>query len=419
MYQPPIPAQLVAASPLPEEFIAGHVGRLACLNASGSIEHFIRRLTARSPEQSISFSPLEIFQRAALLSGMEANTYLARHTLCPIEHLCAPTPERAESYMHESHLRQRTALLRLQQPAGLCPACVEEDTATYGFSYWRRTHQIRGLDWCPLHEQPIRRVTKAIPYSACPGYWLRQPDCLGQAPTPYSTDPVVRAYASIALWILATGKRTTKARVGALLTQGVENHQLRSRMPGKGSRISDQAREKTPYTWLKLYFPKIADGAPYIYCPAIDAALFGTSCSPYSIILALSALDLTDKELLSRMLHGQQHTPRVREQKDIELRDRAFAVYIRSEGSYKKAMQLMAATRLATFNLYRKIGLPSLTRADPDAAFQILSFLQSASGEERDIWMSKMASLMKGEFRHSRRWIREVPLHLLPAQFRA
>lgn len=148
--------------------------------------------------------------------------------------------------MHESHLRQRTTLLRLRQPAGLCPTCVEEDTATYGFSYWRRTHQIRGLHWCPLHEQPIRRVKKAMPYSACPGYWLRQPDCLDQAPTLYSMDPVVRAYASIALWILATGKRTTKARVGALLTQGVENHQLRSRMPGKGSRISDPGSREDP-----------------------------------------------------------------------------------------------------------------------------------------------------------------------------
>lgn len=414
MSRPRPPAQLVAAAPLPDEFIAGHIGRLAQLNGSSSLEHFILRLTARGPEESISFSPLQIFQRAAKLSGLDENAYLARHTLCPLEHLCAPTEDRAKSYTQESHLRQRTRLLRLHQPAGLCTTCVEEDIAVHGFSYWRRTHQIQGIDWCPAHRQPLQRVIKSAPFSVCPSNWLRHQDFLTRAPIDSTDNSVIHAYEDIALWLLAAERRTTKARVGALLSHGVEAHQLRAGMKGKGPRISDLAREKTSDRWLKLHFPKIADGAAHTYCPAIDAALFGTSCSPYSVILALSVLGLAERPLLSRALLDGQAIIRARDQRDIQLRDRALDAYLCSGGSYEKARRLMGIANSSAFCLYQRLGLPSLSRADPEAAAQIICFLRTASGEERDRWMQRVAASMRGGVHFSPRWIRDVPFQMLP-----
>lgn len=52
--------------------------------------------------------------------------------------------------------------LGVLQPLRCCPVCVESDLATYGVSYWRRSHQIPLVHWCWMHECPLLE----LPYVA-------------------------------------------------------------------------------------------------------------------------------------------------------------------------------------------------------------------------------------------------------------
>jgi len=36
-----------------------------------------------------------------------------------------------------------------------CEKCADEDLRRYGFSWWRRIHQVRGVECCPVHKQPL------------------------------------------------------------------------------------------------------------------------------------------------------------------------------------------------------------------------------------------------------------------------
>lgn len=46
---------------------------------------------------------------------------------------------------------------RVERPLSLryCPACIDQDVATFGEPYWRRVHQLPGVWVCPEHEVPV------------------------------------------------------------------------------------------------------------------------------------------------------------------------------------------------------------------------------------------------------------------------
>ena len=57
----------------------------------------------------------------------------------------------------------------------LCQACVEEDLGFWGFSYWRRNHQVRGVDCCPKHGVLLHQVDSSE------GLALFPEECRGNA----------------------------------------------------------------------------------------------------------------------------------------------------------------------------------------------------------------------------------------------
>lgn len=41
----------------------------------------------------------------------------------------------------------------------LCPKCMKEDEETYGHWYYHRSHQVEGLELCPIHKTPLIAIT--------------------------------------------------------------------------------------------------------------------------------------------------------------------------------------------------------------------------------------------------------------------
>lgn len=55
----------------------------------------------------------------------------------------------------------------MKVPAIACVRCVEEDLAAYGYAWWRRSHQLRGVYWCHVHGEPL-----VAGFESC-GSWIR------------------------------------------------------------------------------------------------------------------------------------------------------------------------------------------------------------------------------------------------------
>lgn len=139
---------------LPEEMLAGYVGRVSRMNGI-SQQRLWRHL---HEHETLTSKPghLRTWVHAlATAYPLDADTLASSHTLIPLLMVLRPTGSSINIANPKALHHCETAL-----PDGgprLCPACVEEDLGFWGLSYWRRNHQIRGIDCCPKHDVPLLR----------------------------------------------------------------------------------------------------------------------------------------------------------------------------------------------------------------------------------------------------------------------
>lgn len=143
---------------LPEEMLAGYVGRVARLNEI-SQQRLWRHL---HEHESLTSKPghLRTWVHAlATAYPLDADTLASSHTLIPL--LTVLRPQGSNMKMadpkYAAALHQCETALPDRGPR-LCQACVEEDLGFWGFSYWRRNHQVCGIDCCPKHGVPLHQV---------------------------------------------------------------------------------------------------------------------------------------------------------------------------------------------------------------------------------------------------------------------
>lgn len=143
---------------LPEEMLAGYVGRVARLNEI-SQQRLWRHL---HEHETLAGKPghLRTWVHAlATAYPLDADALAGNHTLIPL--LMVLRPQSSSMRMADpksaAALHQCETALPDRGPR-LCQACVEEDLGFWGFSYWRRNHQVRGVDCCPKHGVPLHQV---------------------------------------------------------------------------------------------------------------------------------------------------------------------------------------------------------------------------------------------------------------------
>lgn len=139
---------------LPEEMLAGYVGRVGRMNGISQ-----KRLWHHLHEhETLTSKPghLRTWVHAlATAYPLDADTLASSHTLIPLLMVLRPTGSSIKITNSKALHLCETAL-----PDGaprLCRACVKEDLGFWGLSYWRRNHQIRGIDCCPKHGMPLLR----------------------------------------------------------------------------------------------------------------------------------------------------------------------------------------------------------------------------------------------------------------------
>lgn len=131
-------------TPLPNEIAHGHLGRLMRLNDARTIASLFvnTALTERRP----------VIARAAILCGLAPEQYVALHTLVPYVRFITGDRNPPQFGAVESDpSTQKVALATQKKGWSICPSCVEEDMEFWGFSYWRRDHQLPGLFACAKH----------------------------------------------------------------------------------------------------------------------------------------------------------------------------------------------------------------------------------------------------------------------------
>jgi hypothetical protein len=104
------------------------------------------------------------FENLPLGHSYTLDTLIDQHTLYPLfapflpeDRLCRLREQMISGNARSIHqlvgkLGNTTNTPPLPSWLRYCPACVEEDRATYGECYWHRLHQVLGVEVCPKHD---------------------------------------------------------------------------------------------------------------------------------------------------------------------------------------------------------------------------------------------------------------------------
>lgn len=168
---------MIHAELMPDELALGLLGRLRALNG------WQRRQMARATSQlrdsldaeGLATEGLTNAGLLALAARIPTAQFVRFHTLLPFRFVASDFGAHVPYGSPGSAGTEQVYGLAL--PTGrlfACRACASEDVGRWGFSWYRRTHQIPGLGWCERHLMPISRIDDDDPSGELPHTWFER-----------------------------------------------------------------------------------------------------------------------------------------------------------------------------------------------------------------------------------------------------
>lgn len=161
-------------APLPDEFPEAHAGRVALFHCGPTKPHrrtsFIQRFSEAVVEGA---GALPLVGQLAALSGMSRIDYALQHSFLPAfrvaDYESHPTPHGARN--SELTIPRFGAKLQVER-VHLCRDCVKEDIASRSYSWYRRIHNLPGVEVCRFHARALERVSAQDPWRLLPHQWM-------------------------------------------------------------------------------------------------------------------------------------------------------------------------------------------------------------------------------------------------------
>ena len=138
--------------PMPDEPAAAHAGRLALFMGIGSQAEFEQWLRSAAHSLPAATSQTSRLEQLAAAVGMDSLSYAQQHSMLGVLRVAAQSKKlAAHGAIAGSNFSRRLGMLTQKPQSHICPKCVEEDLEHWHFSWFRRSHQLQGVDACLLH----------------------------------------------------------------------------------------------------------------------------------------------------------------------------------------------------------------------------------------------------------------------------
>ena len=294
---------MITAEIKPEELAQGYEGRLLHLNP----EHSRRSLReAIAKRAGLSHDKPPVFYLAAA-AKVDVSAFVRGHTNIPVLRITVPKPQNQPDCDHGDP--SQLAVLRrfgMQKTgaARFCRECVKEDLGFHHVSYWRRAHQIAGVDWCSKHGIPLTEARNGAAYDTPPSNHLDAADDLQVGAL--QEWPTMQRYVSIAEQALdlrhplcdtdlRDALQTRKRALGLHMLRFCDIFEL-----------SDLVRASLPIGWVKRHLPVLAQRTQHEHSYLLDGVLqFGSGATYLGYILA-AALIYPSAEDALRVLSARE-----------------------------------------------------------------------------------------------------------------
>jgi hypothetical protein len=413
---------MVIALPLPDEFIRGHYGRLRQLNKFRTTQRCASLRFLGSSEVKGENRQLP-HQLVASAIGMDTSTYLRRHSLIPFLQLAAPD-EWSTSDFETPGAKKGVATCLARPNAYFCLDCIQFDLETQHFSYWRREHQLPGVDVCEKHRLPLMRTGDTRAFEYPPEAWQRSAEPVSPDLASLHSLPIVGRYLSVARRFLTGGQRVWRHSAAVYHRMHAARHGLRVGLRGSRPNLSSFVAQNFPTLWLEEHFPSLLNMGNNKSCATIDAAcrsaqhtagmahamiLAATSdCSTTTLDEFFSPASQNFLDSLRRLQRENQSSQQSKKRAQNGNRKRAriaadrhklLAPYIEHRGVYSEIAKAFGVSVAAVSKRFRRVELHSLAKKPPHIQDEILVCLRNELA--RDMHCARAHDGMHSSLNHS------------------
>lgn len=375
---------MLLAKALPDELAHGYKGRLLRLNIFNNTDRLLKSLREHFQKAGSECKNSPLSALLARSSNLGVAEFVRAHTLLPFQRaVTSIKPKLAHGDPADLVVTRNSAFRLSKSGAYLCPDCVAEDKQFWGFAYWRRIHQLPGIDWCPKHGCSLM-------WSPSENELEWQPDPknskLIDLPTDAVDHPVIQRFTEIMFGMLDRDRPLSCFEASSKLSLRAQSMGIRIAKTGSNPNLSDLALQMAPRAWLTRWFPGFNKKRRSDYFPAIDRAVRQTG-TPFASAFALALLfESADKALdyWSNKSDEIAAAPRVQKKvgSDFWNSKDIHALYTTHLGNVDQIASSLGSHNSSTRRAMQEAGLPALGFLDYETTGKaLIAFFNGASLE--------------------------------------
>jgi len=244
-------SSLIVPTLMPDELLLGYLGRL------GFVNDYPDYLTAKKILKNIFVNhyhkeyqyPLAL--QLANILNVDPEMIVKNHTLVPIMR----SIDTQNIPSHDVSVLKAMGYSLAKPNVCFCENCISEDLNYIGHSYWRRSHQIHGIDFCYKHDTPLMMATIENAHYQFPQKIFKSGKFLQQKiiSSEYK-HPVIQKYIQLIDDYIEI-QSTIKYRYILKMLKHKALMKNTTKSQGAQHYISDFIIENTPINWLVKHFP--------------------------------------------------------------------------------------------------------------------------------------------------------------------
>lgn len=252
---------MVVVDPMPNELAAGQFGRLARINGL-----YVEPLVKKNLRSEFGEDRASLLECLARSSGQPLLSYAQNHTMFPEHYSSTESVPSSFSAMQNFVRAKVHELYHGSIPMCVCPQCVQEDMDHWGFSWYRRDHQLWGAMHCSLHGCLLLRTAQPDAFMKPPHLWTQ--DEIRRPTTGSSTkteNRFLKRFLDISVGILNQVQKFDTFELNQTLIDIAHDSNLLFVHDGSQARgyLDGHAFDEAPREWLKLHFGlKVTGGTP-------------------------------------------------------------------------------------------------------------------------------------------------------------